>query len=381
MLGCFSKGAYVDEVVVEHARHASDGALDDDVAVEQLGAIGAVFEQTVEFVDVLHGDFEALVAEEHVFQTALEILVGALQEAVELVDVLEQDVGHVGDGLFEQLVQQMDAEDDLGDGLDQGVELALWVVPPVAVVCEVVRQLGGALFAAQGLLAALDALFGAGEGHMARLARGIEHRLLEGRLHGGQRVDGERGRHDGLVAPVVPFEGVAAEGVGAVAALRGPSKGDHGDAAPTPERSLFSSVYRTVYRRRRAVDGAPCYSPLRRALQTGGLCISTRDAQLAAGLVRAEFSRAARGSACRREGGGWAGRWSSTTRAAVGGSRRGMATVQRSQAAGRHWHRSQLTGHRPLIRLPPRRGFCPPGALQPCRRPGCIGPGAAAQPL
>lgn len=180
----FAEGVDVDEVVVQHLRHASDCAFDDDVAVEQLRSIGAVFEEAVEFVDVFHGHFQALVAEEHVLETGLEVLVCALQEAVEFVDMLQEDVCDVGDGLFEVLVQQMDAEDDLRDRLVQGVEFALWIVPPVAVVCEVVRGLCCAFFSTQHLLARLDTLLGVGEGHMARLARRIEHRLLEGCLQG-----------------------------------------------------------------------------------------------------------------------------------------------------------------------------------------------------
>lgn len=50
------KGIDVDEVVVEHLRHAVYGPFDGDVALEELEAIGAVVEEAVEFVYVFHGD-------------------------------------------------------------------------------------------------------------------------------------------------------------------------------------------------------------------------------------------------------------------------------------------------------------------------------------
>lgn len=77
-------------------------------------------------------------AEKHVLEAGLEIFVGALQEAVQLVHMLEEDVGHVCYRLLEVLVQQVDSEDDLGGGFGEGMELCLGVVAPMAVVCKVV---------------------------------------------------------------------------------------------------------------------------------------------------------------------------------------------------------------------------------------------------
>ena len=185
------KGVDVDEVVVEQLRHAIDGPFDGDVALEKLEAIGAVVEKSVELVYVLHGDLQALSSKQHVLQASLNVLVGALQEAVELVDVLEQDVGHVGDRLLQVLVQQVHAEDDLGDGLEQRVELPLGLVSPMAVVCEVPGVLGGVVLAAEHVLALLYGFFGVLEGHEGGAPSGVEHGLLEGALHGAQRVDGE----------------------------------------------------------------------------------------------------------------------------------------------------------------------------------------------
>jgi hypothetical protein len=65
-----------------------------------LSAIRAVFEEAVELVYVFHGYLEALVSEQHVLHAALEVFIRPLQEAVEFVDMLEQDVCYVGDGLF-----------------------------------------------------------------------------------------------------------------------------------------------------------------------------------------------------------------------------------------------------------------------------------------
>ena len=45
-------------------------------------------------------------AEVHVFETLLDVLVCALQEAVELVDMLQENVGDIGGRLLEALVQQ-----------------------------------------------------------------------------------------------------------------------------------------------------------------------------------------------------------------------------------------------------------------------------------
>ena len=89
-------GVKVGAVVAEQQGHAADCALNCDVSVEQLDTIGAVVEQAVKVVDVLHGDAQAFVAEEHVFEALIEVVVCALEEAVELVDVLEQDIGDVG---------------------------------------------------------------------------------------------------------------------------------------------------------------------------------------------------------------------------------------------------------------------------------------------
>ena len=225
-----SEDVDVDEIVVEQRRHAANGAFDYHVAFEELGAIRAVFEQAVEFVDVLHGDLEALVAEQHVLHAALEVLVGTLQEAVELVDMLEQDVGDIGHRLFQVLVQQVDAEDDLRNRLGQGVELALWVVSPMAAICKVPRGLEGLLLSAQQLLTGLDPLLGAHKGDMARFAGGIEHRLLKGRLHRGDGMDGEGGRHDAVIALVLPCVGVALVEAAAASLGRAPQR-DHGDIA------------------------------------------------------------------------------------------------------------------------------------------------------
>lgn len=89
------------------------------------------------------------------------------------------------------------------------MKFALCVAPPVAVVCEVPRGLRGILLSAQHLLSRLNALLGNGEGNVPRFASGVEHRLLKGRLHGGEGVYGEGGRHDAFVSLVLPFVGVA----------------------------------------------------------------------------------------------------------------------------------------------------------------------------
>lgn len=111
------KGVDVDEVVIEHLRHAVDCPFYGDVALEQLKTVGAVVEKSVELVYVLHGNFQTLSPEKHILQASLYILVGALQEAVQFVDVFQQDVCDVGDRLLQVLVEQMHAEDDLGHGL------------------------------------------------------------------------------------------------------------------------------------------------------------------------------------------------------------------------------------------------------------------------
>lgn len=128
----------------------------------------------------------------------------------------------------------MYAEHNLRDCFDQGVELSVWVIPPVAVVCEIPGELRCSLFSAQHLLSGLDALLGANKRHMACLARGIKHGLLERRLHAGHWVYWEGGRHDVLVALVVPFEGVAVAVAvvvvfqAASSSLGWLSKGNHG---------------------------------------------------------------------------------------------------------------------------------------------------------
>lgn len=149
-----------------------------------MGSVCAVFEEAVELVYVFHGDFQALVTEEHILQTGLEIFVGTLQEVVEFVDMLQEDICDVGDRLLEMLVQEMHTKDDLRGRFVQGVEFALGVVAPVTVVCEVVRGFCCPLFPTQHLLARLDALFRVCEGYMARFAGRIEHRFLKGGLHG-----------------------------------------------------------------------------------------------------------------------------------------------------------------------------------------------------
>ena len=165
----------VGQVVVEHVRHASDGSFNYYIAVEQLTSIRAIFEEAVELVYMLHGHAQAFVPEQHILQTAVEIFARLLQEAIDFVDVLEQNVGNVGHGLLQALVQQMHAEDDLRNSLDEWMELALGVVSPMAIVGEVVRELGDAVCSTHQLLASLDALLGVGKGHMACLAGGIEH--------------------------------------------------------------------------------------------------------------------------------------------------------------------------------------------------------------
>lgn len=100
----FFEGIYVNQIVVQHLRHASNGAFDYYVAVEQLHSIRAVFEKAVELVDVLHGDLQTLVSKKHVLQTTLEILARALEEAVQLVDVLQQDIRNIRDRLLQMLV-------------------------------------------------------------------------------------------------------------------------------------------------------------------------------------------------------------------------------------------------------------------------------------
>lgn len=220
--------ADVDQVVVEQLRHAIDGALDGDIPVKQRRTVCAVVEQAVELVHVLHGHSKALVAEVHVFETLLDVLVCALQKAVELVDMLQEDVGDIGGRLLEALVQQMDAKDDLSDGLQQGMVVPLRMVTPVAAVGVVVGELLGIGLSTQQLLASLDAPTWRLEGHEARLAGCVEHRLLEGGLHRGQGVDGEGRGHDGLVALVLPFEGVAVVVEAAPPALGGSAKRNHG---------------------------------------------------------------------------------------------------------------------------------------------------------
>ena len=76
-------------------------------------------------------------SEEHVFHAAFQIFVCPLQEAVKLIDMLQQDVCYIRDRLFQMLMQQMDAEDDLRDGLRQGMKFAFRVVSPMTVVCKV----------------------------------------------------------------------------------------------------------------------------------------------------------------------------------------------------------------------------------------------------
>lgn len=71
----------------------------------------------------------------------------------------------------------------------------------MAVVGEVPGLFGGVVFATEHVLALLDGLFGVLEGHEAGASGGVEHGLLEGALHGAQRVDGEG--HDEVVLVAV----------------------------------------------------------------------------------------------------------------------------------------------------------------------------------
>lgn len=196
---------HVGEIVVQHLRHASNGAFDGHIAIEQLGAVRTVFQESVKFAYVLHGHPQALVAKEHIFQTALQVLVCSLQKAVQLVYMLQENVRNVSNGLLQVLMQQMHTKDDLGDGLHQRVIFAPWIVSPMAVVCEVPLKLFRIFLPTQHLLALLHALLGVCKWHEARLAGRIEHGFLEGCLHRGQWVYGKSGRHDVLVALVVPF--------------------------------------------------------------------------------------------------------------------------------------------------------------------------------
>ena len=186
-------------------------------------------------------------AEEHVLQALLKVFICALQKTIELVDVFQENVSDVGGRLLEALVQQMDAEDDLGDCLQQGVVFALGVVTPMAAVRVIVGELLGIGFSAQQLLASLDASAGSVEGHEACLAGCVEHRLLESGLHGRQGVDGEGRSHDGLVALVLPFEGITVVFEAAAPALGGSAKRDHGMQRPSRrirQRSCCSRGFR-----------------------------------------------------------------------------------------------------------------------------------------
>lgn len=223
-----AQDGHVGEVVVEQGGHAGRGALDDNVAVEELGAVGAVFEEAVELVDVLHGHLETLAAEEHVLEARLDVVVCALQEAVELVDVVEQDVGDMGNRLLHALVQQVDAKDNLGGRLEQGVEVALGVVSPVARVAGVPGELLCVVVSAQQLLACLDRPGGGGKGHMARLAGCVEHRLFKRGLHRRQRVDGECGREDARVGVVGVLSLSLGLGLGLRVGVGLAAKGNHG---------------------------------------------------------------------------------------------------------------------------------------------------------
>jgi hypothetical protein len=220
--------ADIDEVIVEQLRHAIDGSFDGDIPVEKRRSVCAVVEEAVEFVDMFHGYPQTLVPEEHVLQALLEILICALQEAVELIDVFQEDIGDIGRRLLKALVQQMDTEDDLSDGLQQGVVFALGVMPPMAAVRVIVGELLGIGFPAQQLLASLDTSARRLEGYEACLARRIKHRLLEGGLHRRQGVDGEGRGHDGRVARLLPLEGITAMFEASPPALGGSAKRDHG---------------------------------------------------------------------------------------------------------------------------------------------------------
>jgi hypothetical protein len=69
----------------------------------------------------------------------------------------------------------MHAKDNLSYGLREGVEFALWVVPPMAIVREVPRQFVGLEVPTEQLLASVDGFIRNWEGHKASLAGGIEH--------------------------------------------------------------------------------------------------------------------------------------------------------------------------------------------------------------
>lgn len=99
-LDCVPKCAHVSEVVVQELRHAANCSLDSNVAVQKLCAIGAVVEKAVELVDILHGHLEALPTEQHVLQILFNVFIRPLQEAIQLIDVLEQDVGNISYGFF-----------------------------------------------------------------------------------------------------------------------------------------------------------------------------------------------------------------------------------------------------------------------------------------
>lgn len=130
--------------------------------------------------------------------------------------MLQENVGDVGHGLFEVLVQEMDAKDDLGSCFEERMVFALGLVAPMAVVGEVPGELGSFVLSAEVVLALLDCLFGVLEGHEAGSPRRVEHGLLKGALHGAQRVYGES--HDEVVVlgTVLPVESVS---VGVVAGI------------------------------------------------------------------------------------------------------------------------------------------------------------------
>ena len=90
-------------------------------------------------------------------------------------------------------MQQVQAKDDLGERLAQGMVAAGGVVAPVAAVGAVPGLLWGIRLAAQQVLARLDAAGGGREGDVGRVGRGIEQRLVKGGLHVGQGMDGEGG--------------------------------------------------------------------------------------------------------------------------------------------------------------------------------------------
>lgn len=75
----------------------------------------------------------------------------------------------------------------------------------MAIVREVPGELRGVVFPAEHVLSLLYGLFRIFEGHEASASSGIEHGLLEGALHGAQRVYGE-GHDEVVFGAVLPLE-------------------------------------------------------------------------------------------------------------------------------------------------------------------------------